>query len=246
MSETTCEIRTADGTVDGYLFRPESGAPAPGVLLLTDAGGIREANRKLSARLANAGYVVLLPNVFYRTTRPPTFTFRPDFSDERTRKRFAELAGPLTPDAIERDAAAFLELLRSTSGVSPGPVGVVGYCFTGGYALRVAAAYPDTVAAAASFHGGGLCTDAPTSPHRVLSRVKARLYFGHADQDRSMPKDSIDKLAAALAAWGGKFESEIYPGAAHGWTSEDSAIYHPAHAERAYSKLTELFQATLR
>lgn len=246
MSEQAIEIRTADGTVDGYLYHPNDGAPAPGVVMLTDIGGLRASNRALAERLAGEGYVVLLPNVFYRTTRPPTFTFKMDFADERTRQRFAELVSPLKPDAVARDANAFLDYLDSAKGVRAGRAGVVGYCFTGGYALRVAAARPEQVVAAASFHGGGLFTDAPTSPHLVLPQVKARLYFGHADNDRTMPKESIDKLEAALAAWGGSFESEIYTGAAHGWTHPDASVYNEAQAERAFSKLTELFQATLR
>jgi carboxymethylenebutenolidase len=245
MSEEAIEIRTADGTADSYVYRPAAGGSVPGVLMLTDVGGLRDATRELSARLADQGFVVLMPNPYYRTTRPPTFDFVPNFADERTQKRFAELVAPLKPDAIERDAAAFLDFLAALPGVRPGKFGVVGYCYTGGYAMRVAAAQPDRVAAVASFHGGRLYTDSPTSPHLLLPRIKARLYFGHAVKDGSMPQEAIDKLDAALAAWGGKYESEVYEGAYHGWTMP-GAVYNPAQAERAFKKLTELFAQTLR
>ena len=98
-------------------------------------------------------------------------------------------------------------------------MGVVGYCFTGSMAMRTAAVRPDKIAAAASFHGGGLYTDAPTSPHLTLPRIKARLYFGHATKDQSMPAEAIEKFDAALASWGGKYVSEVYEGASHGWTA---------------------------
>jgi carboxymethylenebutenolidase len=245
MSEETIEIRTPDGIADGFLNRPAAGGPAPGVIMLTDIGGIREVTSKLAQRVADEGFVVLSPNAYYRTGRPPLWSFRPNFGDERTAKRFAELASPLQPAAVERDALAYADFLSAQSGVKPGPVAVVGYCFTGGVALRMAAAQPDRFAAVASFHGGGLCTDAPTSPHQVLPRVRARLYFGHAVQDRSMPQESIDKLATALAAWGGKAESEVYEGAFHGWTMSDAPVWNEAQAERAFGKLSELLKQTL-
>lgn len=246
MSEATIEFRTADGSVDGFIYRPTIAGHVPGVILLTDVGGIRDSARALATRISERGYTVLLPNVFYRTDRPPLFTFKPNFAEERTLKRFAELTSPLTPEAAERDAAAYVACLTEQAGVSAGKLGVVGYCFTGGMALRIAAAQPERVAAAASFHGGGLCTDAKTSPHLTLPRIAARLYFGHAVQDRSMPQDRIDRLEAALAAWDGKYESELYQGALHGWTMTDASVYDEPQAERAFDKLMELFGQTLR
>lgn len=119
------------------------------------------------------------------------------------------------------------------------------YCFSGKMALRAAAVRPGKIAAAASFHGGGLYTDGP-SPHLVLPKIRARLYFGHAINDRSMPQEAIEKLNQALENWGGKFESEVYPGAIHGWTVPDSHAYNPQQAERAFAKLRELFAGTLQ
>jgi carboxymethylenebutenolidase len=219
MTEQEVQIRTADGTSDGILFR-EEGRRAPGVIHLTDIGGIRPSHRDMARRLAERGYTVLLPNVFYRSGRPP--------------------------DAMERDAAAYVDFLANHDSVGAGKFGVVGYCFTGAMAMRTAAVRPEKIAAAASFHGGMLYTDAPTSPHLVLPRIKARLYFGHAIQDQSMPAEAIKKLDAALAAWGGKFESETYDGAYHGWTTADAPVYNAAQAARAFEKLTALFASTLR
>lgn len=246
MTEHAIEITTPDGISDAYLYTAADGAPKPGVICLPDIVGIRQSIQSMAARIADAGYTVLLPNPFYRTSRTPLFTFKVAFGEERTMKRLGELAGPLTPEAVARDAGAYADFLSAHTAVKKGPLGVVGYCFTGGIALRYAAAQPDKIAAAASFHGGRLCTDAPTSPHTVLPKVKARLYFGHADKDSSMPEAAIQKLDAALAAWGGRYESELYTGAAHGWTHSDAAIYHHEQAERAFAKLTELLGAELR
>jgi carboxymethylenebutenolidase len=131
-------------------------------------------------------------------------------------------------------------MARGQPECSDAAIAVVGHCMTGAMALRTAAARPNKVGVAVSFHGGRLYTDSPESPHHVLPRVKSRLYFGHADKDGSMPREAIDKLDQALAAWGGRYESELYEGALHGWTSTDSQIYHPAQAERAFAKLLEL------
>jgi len=240
------EIPTAAGMIDAFLVRPEIARPLPGVLQLTDGLGLRPAHAELSARIAGHGYVVLTPNIFYRTTRPPAFTFEADFTSERTLNRFRELSGPLTPEAMSEDGVAYLDFLSVQPMVSPGPMGVVGFCFAGQFALRAAAARPDRVAAAASFHGGNLVTDADTSPHLVLPKVKARLYFGHAVNDRSMPTEAIRKLEAALEAWGGTYQSEKYDGALHGWMIAGGRAYHAEHAERGFAKLVELLDGTLK
>jgi carboxymethylenebutenolidase len=246
MIEENIEIRISDGTADAILFVADDRRRRPGVIHLTDIGGIRPAHLEMARRLAGCGYTVLLPNVFYRTGRPPVFDFVPAIGDERTMKRFAELSGPLTAEASERDAAHYVDFLAAHDSVSEGAMGVVGYCFTGAMAMRIAAVRPQKIAAAASFHGGGLFTDGPASPHLVLPRIKAALYFGHAIEDRSMPKEAIEKLNRALAAWGGKFESEIYEGAYHGWTVPGGPAYNHQQAERAFEKLTEFFGKTLK
>ncbi|MGH7778890.1 MAG: dienelactone hydrolase family protein [Candidatus Binataceae bacterium] len=246
MIEQAIEIRTPDGTADGFVFRPDGAGRYPGVIHLTDIGGIRPSHRAMAEQLAAKGYAVLLPNVFYRTGRPPMFDFVPKMGDEKTMKRFGQLAAPMTPEAQERDAAAYVDFLAAHEGVGGGKMGVVGYCFTGGMAMRTAAVRPDKIAAAASFHGGGLYTETPASPHHVLSSVTARLYFGHAIKDGSMPEEAIKKLDAALASWGGKSESETYDGAYHGWTTADAPVYNQPQAERAFEKLTALFAETVK
>jgi carboxymethylenebutenolidase len=200
----------------------------------------------MAKRLAEKGYTVLVPNVFYRTTKPPVVDITIGLGDPKTMQRFGELRAPLTPEAVERDATAYVNFLVGHDATSAGSIGVVGYCFTGAFAMRTAAAMTGKVAAMASFHGGGLYTDEPTSPHLVLPRVKARLYFGHATKDRSMPQEAIEKFDRALAAWGGKYESEVYDGAFHGWTTSDAPVYNQPQADRAFNKLTDLFAATLK
>jgi carboxymethylenebutenolidase len=245
MIEQNLEIRTADGTVDALLTHPASDVPFPAVINLTDGLGFRQAFADQSKRIAEHGYVVLTPNIFYRVSRSPVFPFAPDFADERTRKRFAELKAPLTPDAMARDGSAYVDFLAAQPFVASGPMAVIGFCFAGQFALRVAAARPDRIAAAASFHGGGLFTDSGESPHLVLPRVKARLLFGHASNDQSMPAAAIQKFEKALADWGGSYESETYP-ARHGWMIPGREVYEPEQSARGFDKLIELLDETLK
>jgi len=246
MIEEQIEIAMPEGKCDGVLYRPEDGRPFPGVIYLTDIIGIREANRGMARRLAGVGYTVLLPNIFYRTGRPPLFDFPFRLGDERFMQRMPELTSPLTPEAVERDAAAYVDFLAGNDAAGTGPMGVVGFCFSGAMAMRTAATRPDRIAAVASFHGGRLFIDGPASPHLLLPRMKARLYFGHATDDRSMPPEAIEKFDQVLASWGGRYESEIYDGARHGWTVPDSPVYNQPQAERAFRKLTQLLGETLQ
>jgi carboxymethylenebutenolidase len=227
-----------DGETDAVLFQPPGDGKRPGVLYLTDIGGIRAAQRQAAQRLADEGYVVLMPNVFYRTAKPPVMdlaALRPN--PESFMQRVRELAMPLTPEAQDRDAKEYVGYL---SAFTSGKLGVVGFCICGGVAMRVAAACPEIVAAA-SFHGGNLFEDKPESPHLLLPRIKARLLFGHAENDRSMPAEAIVGFERALQDWGGRYESETYVGAHHGWTTLDNPAYNAPQAERAYQKLKELF-----
>jgi len=244
MIEKAIEIRTPNDAADGFLIQPEKDGRWPGILYLTDIGGIRDANRAMASRLAAEGYAVLFPNIFYRNGKPPIFNFPFKIGDERFVQRLNEIRGPLTPDAMDRDLSAYVDFLAKQPSVSGKAFGAVGFCFTGQMALRAAAARSEQVAAAASFHGGGLYTDAPASPHTLLARIKAHLYFGHGIEDRSMPQEAIEKLDRALATWGGDYESEIYP-AHHGWTVPDNPTYDEQQAERAFKKLTQLFAETL-
>jgi carboxymethylenebutenolidase len=246
MIEQTIQLSTSDGTTEAFIYAPEKDGRWPGVIQYTDIGGIRASQQAMARRLAGAGYVVLMPNVFYRASGLPLFDFPLKFGDERTTKRLAELTGPLTPEAILNDASDYVDFLGRHDSVKPGSMGVVGYCFTGKMALYTALSRPDRIAAAASFHGASLATNAPNSPHLILGpSIKARLYFGHATADKSMPADAIERLNQALNTWGGKYESEVYEGAFHSWTVPDSPVYNQSQAERAFEKLTQLFAETL-
>ena len=246
MIEKEVEISTPDGTSQGFLYYPEGEGRWPGVIFLTDIGGIRAAKEGMAVRVAAEGYAVLLPNVFYRSGKLPVFDFPIKWGEERTMRRVGELKDPLTPAAMERDALAYAGFLARQPCTSSGAMGVVGYCVTGPMALRAAAALPDKIAAAAAFHGGGLFTGDPDSPHTVLPRVAARLYFGHAIDDRAMPAEAIEKFETALAAWGGSYASETYEGAHHGWTVPGSPVYNEPQAERAFTKLAELLHSALQ
>lgn len=245
MAEREIEIPMQEGRSDSVYYCPDSDRKWPGVLYLTDIGGVRAANREAAARLSKQGYAVLMPNIFFRTGRAPLQPSLRTLEAEAMKERMAELSTPLTREAMERDSSTYIDFLLSQNCTRPGMIGVVGHCFSGKMAMYAAAARPDKVDAAASFHGGGLFTAAPTSPHLALPRIKARLYFGHATNDRSMPEEAIAKLDEALKHWGGKYESETYKDAYHSWTASDSPVYNQPQAERAFQKLLELFEQTL-
>ena len=244
--ERDLTMKAADGVCDCVIYRPGEAGSFPGVLHLTDIGGIRQSHRDMARRVASLGYIVMMPNVFYRSGRPPVIDFPMKPGDERTMTRFKELTSALGPDAMDRDASAYLDFLAAQDRIVPGRTAVVGYCYTGAMALRAAAARPATVMAAASFHGGHLCTDTPASPHLLLPRVQARLCIGHAVNDRTMPADAIDTLNRALANWGGRYESEVFEGASHGWTVPDHPAYDHSQAGRAFEKISALLSDTLQ
>jgi carboxymethylenebutenolidase len=245
MARQDVEISTADGTMDAKWFLPEGTGPWPAVLLLTDAMGTRPAFESMAQRLVSAGYGVLLPNVYYRQGRAPLPNMEGSFQDEAYRKHIFGFIATLTPERVRSDGAAELDFLAGRAEVK-GPVGVVGYCMGGPFAVNLAASFPERVAAAASFHGGRLVTDAPDSPHRLVGKVKGELYFGHADQDASMPADAIARLEAALKDAGVKAQSELYVGARHGFAVEGSHAYDPGASEQHWRRLLELFGRTLR
>jgi carboxymethylenebutenolidase len=242
---STVEINTEDGVADGYLARPDDDQPHPGVLFIMDAFGLRPRIREMADRIADRGYVVLAPNVFYRAG-PASALEAPDLSDPDRRASFFQSVRPLmdqlTPDALARDGAAYLDCLAE---VASGPVAITGYCMGARVGWRIAAAHPDRVAALASFHGGGLVTDAPDSPHRSAGEIQAELYLGHADQDPSMSAEQIATLDRALDEAGVRHRTEVYEGAVHGYTMSDTAAYNEAAAERHFTELFALLERTL-
>ncbi|WSA81422.1 dienelactone hydrolase family protein [Streptomyces sp. NBC_01799] len=245
---TSVDIPTQDGVADAYLTHPDDSSPHPAVLLYMDAFGLRPHLKKMADRLARAGYTVLAPNVFYRHGRAPVVEL-PDVIDPVRRPEIFERLGPimnsLTPDLAMRDADAYLRWLTACPLTTDGPVGITGYCMGARLAVRTAGTYPERVAAVAGFHGGRLATDSPDSPHLLADRITAELYFGHADQDPSLPPEQINRLDEALTAAGVRHHSEIYPGAHHGFTQADTAAYDSTADKRHWTALLALLDRAL-
>ncbi|MGG2461105.1 dienelactone hydrolase family protein [Streptomyces sp. RGM 3693] len=242
------DLPTPDGTADAYFAHPDDGAPHPGVLLYMDAFGLRPRLEEMARRLAGHGYAVLVPNVLHRAGRAPLVELPEHINPAERPELFHQLMPlieALTPELAMRDAGAYLDWLAASPLVADGPVGATGYCMGGVLALRTAAAYPDRVAAVGSFHAGRLVTEAEDSPHRLLDRITAELYFGHADQDASLPTEQIQALERALDVAGIRYRSELYEGAHHGYTQADTAAYNAEASERHWQALLDLFGRTL-
>lgn len=244
----TVDIPTPDGTADAYWVHPEGSGPFPTVLFYMDAFGIRPHLKAMADRLASEGHAVLVPNVFYRAGRTPVFDL-PDFIDMASRPAVFQQLGPvmqaLTPERAVSDAGAYLGWLANSPLTKEGPVGVTGYCMGARLALWTAGNHPDRVAAVGGFHGGGLATDQPDSPHLAAARARAEMYFGHADQDQSLPQEQIDRLEEALTSAGVRHRCEVYSGASHGYTQADTSSYDAEASERHWSALLDLFGRTL-
>lgn len=245
---TLVDVPVPGGTAQAHLSRPPGGS-GPGVLLVMDAIGIRPRIAQMCDRIASWGYVVLAPNVFHREGDVDTLRPHTDLREPGAREAFFADAMPrvaaLTPDLALPDLAAYLGYLTGLDGVTPGPVGVTGYCMGARLALRAAGAHPELVAACGGFHGGGLVTDEPDSPHRALASARAAFVFGHADHDRSMPPEAVERLGATLAEHHLEASNEVYPGAAHGYTMADTAMYDEAATERHFAELRALLDRTL-
>jgi carboxymethylenebutenolidase len=245
MQGTKVDVKTADGVADAYLTRPEGDGEHPGVLLVIDAFGLRPRIEEMADRIAGQGYVVLAPNALYRAGRAPVLSM-PDFTDPDSRAAFMKSLRPiieqLTPDAISRDGEAYLDFLSTAA---TGPVGITGYCMGARVGWRIAAAYPDRVSALGGFHGGGLVTDAPDSPHRSAQQLNAEVYFGHADQDANMNPEQIATLNDALEQAAVRYRAEVYEGALHGYTMSDTAVFNEAACERHFIELFALLDRTV-
>ncbi len=247
MPNITDTITTADGTCTVHLFTPEgpeSQAPHPGVIMYPDAGGLRDTFGQMAAKLAGFGYAVLLPDVYYRNGDWAPFDMASVFGDETERKRLFSMIGGLTADKITSDARAFFDYLAARPEVSGERFGVCGYCMGGRISLTVAGRVPDRVAAAASFHGGGLVTDTPDSPHLLAHRMNATVYVGGAKDDASFTTDHAEQLDKALTAAGVRHTIEWYQ-AAHGFAVPDNAPYDEAAAERHWEAMTQVFASAL-
>jgi carboxymethylenebutenolidase len=239
-------IKTPSGVADSYLAKPDDGRRHPGVLLLVDAFGLRPQIEAMADRIAADGYVVLAPNVFYRAGKAPVVDL--DGMDDPDRRgdvigRVMPLMKELTDERIVADAAAYLGKLEDEA--NGDEVAITGYCMGGRLGWRIAAAYPDRVAALGCFHTGGLATEDEESPHLSAREIDAELYLGFADHDRGATPEQIGEVEGALRAAGKEFTSEVLPDAEHGYTMADTPAYDEGASEHHYKELSALLSRTV-
>ena len=245
VSAAKVEVSTPDGTADCYFAHPSSGAH-PGVLVWPDALGLRPAFEQMGRRLAESGYAVLVVNPYYRRARAPVVEEGASFRDAATREVIMPLMRSLSAETNVTDAKAFVAFLNAQDAVDgERKMGTTGYCMGGAMTMRTAAAFPERIGAGASFHGGRLVTDAPDSPHRLVGKMRAHYLFAIAENDDQKQPEAKTALREAFDAAGLPAEIEVYAGALHGWCPPDSAVYHEAQAERAWSRLLALFETAL-
>lgn len=237
-------IATPEGDCPAHVFTPDDGRGGPAILFYMDAGGIRPAVLGMARRLAEAGHVVLLPDLFYRYGPygpfDPVEVFKGD-----VRATLGPLMATTGNARAAEDTGAFLAVLDARADVRGGKVGAVGFCMGGGMAISAAGAWPDRFAAVASFHGGNLATDAPDSPHLRAPRLGAEIYVAAASGDDSYPPAMAERFERALGEAGVRYRAETYP-AAHGWMVPDFPVYDEAAAERGWGEMLALFDRTLR
>ncbi|MEI9890020.1 MAG: dienelactone hydrolase family protein [Caulobacteraceae bacterium] len=240
VKETDVSIKTPDGDTDAALYTPAGKGPFPGVVIFTDILGLRPAFRDMGKRLASSGYVVLVPNPFYRTKKGLLVEGPFDFS-----KDFAKLqphTAAITPEGTTKDLTAWVAYLDDLPQTSKkAKLGVTGYCMGGPRVVEASAIRADRVGGAMSNHGGGVVSNAPTSPHLLAPKIKAKTFFAIAQNDAMRQPDQADKLKAAYAAAGNPCGAEVYK-ADHGWCVSDGAAYNKAEAERAWTQMLATFK----
>jgi carboxymethylenebutenolidase len=248
MARTSITIRTKDGQSPASVFRPDAGGgPWPAILFFMDGIGIRPALFAMGERMAGHGYVVLLPDLFYRAGPYTSPDPKKLFTDPETLQAWrTKFLSSVTHATVRDDTAAFLDYLAAQSDIVQPRVGITGYCMGGGFALAAAGCFPDRIAAAASFHGSRLATDAPDSPHLLAPRMKARVYVAGASDDAGFPDDMKMRLAEAFRAAGVEHTVETYEGAKHGWVPTDTPVHDPAAAERHWRSLFALMDGVLK
>ncbi|MDH6705804.1 carboxymethylenebutenolidase [Kitasatospora sp. MAA19] len=246
MPTKTLQIPTADGQADAFAAFPDGGGRHPGVLLYSDAFGLRPVLREMARELAEHGYYVLVPNLYYRHGPAPVIELPAHIGEEARPAVFAQLM-PLIQEHIAeralRDADAYLRFLTAQPEVSAGPVAAIGYCMGAALAMRTATAHPGQVAAVAGFHPGLLVTDAPDSPHRLVSKLTAQVHLGLAEGDLS--SEAISELNQALDAAGVDHSIETYPGTVHGFTMSDTEAFDSAARQHHWDRLLALLGRTL-
>jgi carboxymethylenebutenolidase len=243
--ESEVSIKTPDGTADAYFVHPAKG-PSPGVLVWPDIFGLRPAFQQMGKRLAESGYAVLVVNPFYRTKKAPTAPENADFTDPQTRSMLMSLHDSLTAATGTTDAKAFLGFLDGSPAVDKKrKLGTTGYCMGGPLVFQTAAAVPGRVGAAATFHGGGLVTDKPDSPHLLIPKMHAQFLLAIAENDDQKQPDAKSVLRDSFAKAKLQAEIEVYKGTMHGWCPPDSHVYNQEQAEKAWDRLLALFKTAL-
>jgi carboxymethylenebutenolidase len=244
VTESDVEITTPDGVCDAYFVHPSSGRSAA-VLVWPDILGLRPAFRQMGKRLAESGYSVLTVNPFYRQAKSPVVPEGASFADESVRNTVFPMARALNATTHTTDAKTFIAWIDAQSSVDTSrKIGTTGYCMGGPIVMRTAAAVPDRVGAGASFHGGGLVTQNPDSPHLLVPTMKASFLFAVAENDDMQDPNAKNVLRETYDKAGLEAEIEVYP-AQHGWCPPDSAVYDEAQAERAWARLLALFETAL-
>lgn len=244
LSERMVTVTTADGTADAFFVHPASGAH-PGVVMWPDIAGLRDAYKAMGRRLAAAGYAVLVVNHYYRSAPAPILSGLTEWRTDAGRAKLAPMIEALSPEGTTRDAKAFVAFLDSQEAVDKSRrIGSNGYCMGGPYTVRTAAAVPERVGAAASFHGARLVTDAPDSPHRLLGQTQAHFLFAIAQNDDAQAPDHKTILAEAAKQAGRPAEVEVYA-ANHGWCTIDAPVYDEAEANRAWDRMLAMFSTAL-
>jgi carboxymethylenebutenolidase len=243
MRRETIDLRTADGVCPTHTFEPDDGGPWPAVILFMDGLGVRPALFEIAERLASNRYHVALPDLYYRTGFvAPGMKL---FSDPEVRADWMKRVVPTVSIAnIMRDVSALLSYFDSRATVRTGVIGTTGYCMGGRFSLAAAGHFPDRVAAAASYHGGGLATEAPDSPHRLAPAMKARVYVAGAIDDSGFDEAQKQRLEEALTAAKVDHVVETY-NARHGWVPSDTPVHDPAATEKHWDTLLALFDEAL-
>jgi carboxymethylenebutenolidase len=244
--EKDVEIKTPDGTADAALFYPKAKGKFPAVLLWPDVLSLRPVFRDMGRRLAAAGYVVLVPNLYYRVKKAPVIEGAFNFNNRDDWAKITPLRATVTPEGTAKDAVAYLAFLDAQPQTNQTKkAGVQGYCMGGPLSFQTAAAVPNRIGAVASFHGGGLLTTKPDSPHLLLPKTKAAYLIEIADNDDKQDPTMKDKLKAAFAEAKLPAQVEVFEGADHGWTVKGSQVYNEAAAETAWSNLLALYKKAL-
>jgi len=245
MIEEILDIATEDGAMETFICRPERNGPHPAVLMLMDAPGIREELYEMARRLASVGYCVLLPNLYYRAGRDSMFSAEVLKEGSAEHARMRAIRAPMTILPPMEDVGAMLAFIDGRDDIKAGPVGAHGYCMSGPYALAAAARYPGRIAAAASFYGTWLVSDAEESPHLTLGQTEGELYIACAEHDHLAPLPMVEELKGFFDKSGAKGELEIYPGVHHGFAFPERSVYDKPAAERHWERLIALYRRTL-